>query len=259
MRSTAPSGSVAGMAEALQESDVVIATDEGEMGTFVVRPDDDAVHPVVVFLMDAPGKRPLLHDMARRLAANGHHVLLPNLYYRSTDEFELDFASKESFQQMVELMSALGNRMVARDVGRLIGYADADPLADATRVGLVGYCMSGPFSIFSAAQYAEAVKAAASFYGVRLHVEADDSPHRRLAEISGEIYVAAAETDSYVPLEEIDRFEAALQATDARGRVERIWGTEHGFAFDDRPAYDERADARHWDRLLDLFARNLGD
>ncbi len=254
-----PRGNVPAMAVALQETDAVVETDEGAMGTFVVRPDDDVVHPTVVFLMDAPGKRPLLHDMARRLATNGHHVLLPNLYYRTTDEFVLDFQSKESFQRMVELMSAVGNRMVARDVGRLIEHAAADPLADATRVGLVGYCMSGPFSIFSAAEHAEVVKAAASFYGVRLHVDADDSPHRRLGEIHGEVYVAAAETDTYVPLEEIDRFEAALQATDTRGRVERIWGTEHGFAFDDRPAYDERADARHWERLLDLFARNLRD
>jgi carboxymethylenebutenolidase len=245
------------MTAALTETDATIDTGEGAMGTFVVRPGDEAIHPVVIFLMDAPGKRPLLHDMARRIASNGHHVLLPNLYYRTTDSFELDFSSEESFRRMTQLMRGVGNRMVARDVGHLIEHAAADPLADATRVGLVGYCMSGPFSIFAAAEHAEVVRAAASFYGVRLHSDADDSPHRRLAEIRGELYVAAAEVDTYVPLEEIDRFEAALQATETRGRVERIWGTEHGFAFDDRPAYDARADARHWERLLDLFARNL--
>jgi len=38
---------------------------------------------------------------------------------------------------------------------------------------------------------------------------------------------------------------------------QRGWGTHHGFAFDDRPAYDSRADDRHWAALLDLFARNL--
>ena len=36
--------------------------------------------------------------------------MLPNLYYRTTPAFELDFASKESFQRMSELMRALGNR-----------------------------------------------------------------------------------------------------------------------------------------------------
>lgn len=226
------------------------------MGTFAVRPDDGP-SPVVVFLMDAPGKRELLHGMARRLADNGYYVLLPNLYYRTTPAFELDFSSKKSFERMVELMTALGNKAVARDVGALIAHARQDAAADADSVGLVGYCMSGPFAIWSAAEHRDVVKAAASLYGVRLHVDAPDSPHSRLDEIAGELYVGAAEHDDYVPLDMVDRFEVALQDAGTAGRVERYWGTHHGFAFDDRPAYDQRADERHWARLLDLFARTL--
>ena len=239
------------------EIDTHIETTEGSMGTFIVRPDGAEPHPVVLFLMDAPGKRPLLHDMARRIASKGYYVMLPNLYYRATPAFELDFQSKESFDRMVELMSSVGNRMIGRDAQKLIAHADADEIADATRVGVVGYCMSGPFAVWTAAEFPDVVKAAASFYGVRLHVDSSDSPHVRLPEIRGELYVGAAEHDDYVPLDMIDRFEATMQATGTRGRVERYWGTHHGFAFDDRPAYDATADERHWTALLDLFARNL--
>ena len=239
------------------EADIVIQTDEGEMGTFVVHSDDAASAPVVIFLMDAPGKRPLLHDMARRLASNGYYVMLPNLYYRTTPAFELDFSSKESFERMVELMSNIGNRAVARDVGSLLVHVELDDAADVSTVGLVGYCMSGPFAMWAAAEHADVVRAAASFYGVRLHVDADDSPHTRLGEVAGELYVGAAEHDDYVPLDMIDRFEAAMQDADVAGRVERYWGTHHGFAFDDRPAYDRRADDRHWAAMLELFERNL--
>jgi len=238
-------------------AEIQIDTAEGTMGTYVVHPDADGPHPVVLFLMDAPGKRPLLHQMADRIASNGYYVMLANLYYRTTPTFELDFASKESFRQMVELMGAVGNRMIGRDAGTLLAHAAADPAADAARVGCVGYCMSGPFSLWAAAEYPEQVKAAASFYGVRLHVDTDDSPHTRLGEIEGELYVGAAEHDDYVPLDMVDRFEAAMQAAGTRGRVERYWGTHHGFAFDDRPAYDQAADDRHWAALLDLFDRNL--
>jgi carboxymethylenebutenolidase len=237
--------------------EVQIDTADGRMGTYVVRPDGAGPFPVVLFLMDAPGKRALLHEMADRIASNGYFVMLPNLYYRATPAFELDFASKESFQRMSELMAFVGNRMVGRDAGALLSYAATDPAADADRVGCVGYCMSGPFSVWVAAEYPAQVKAAASFYGVRLHVDADDSPHERLGEITGELYVGAAEHDDYVPLDMIDRFEAAMQAAGTRGRVERYWGTHHGFAFDDRPAYDRTADDRHWAVLLDLFDRNL--
>ena len=239
------------------EADIVIQTDEGEMGTFVVHPDGAASVPVVIFLMDAPGKRPLLHDMARRLASNGYYVMLPNLYYRTTPAFELDFSSKESFERMVELMSNIGNKAVSRDVGALLAHARVDDTADETTIGCVGYCMSGPFALWAAAEHADVVRAAASFYGVRLHVDADDSPHTRLGDVAGELYVGAAEHDDYVPLDMVDRFEAAMQDADVAGRVERYWGTHHGFAFDDRPAYDRRADDRHWAAMLDLFERNL--
>jgi carboxymethylenebutenolidase len=231
----------------MYEVEATIATEDGPMGTFIVRPDE-GVHPVVLFLMDAPGKRELLHGMARRLASNGYYVMLPNLYYRATDAVELDVTSRESFERMAELMSALGTRMVGRD---------ADSAADADRVGCVGYCMSGPFAIWVAAEFPERVRAAASFYGVRLHVDSSDSPHLRLGEIGAEVYVGAAEHDDYVPLEMIDRFEGAMSEAGTRGRVERFWGNHHGFAFDDRPAYDALADERHWDAMLDLFDRNL--
>jgi hypothetical protein len=41
------------------------------------------IFPAVFLLMDAPGIREELRDMARRLATIGYHVLLPNLYYRA--------------------------------------------------------------------------------------------------------------------------------------------------------------------------------
>lgn len=55
----------------------------------------------------------------------------------------------------------------------------------------------------------------------------------------------------------VDRCEAAMKDSGVRGRLERYWGKHHGFAFNDRPAYDVVADQRHWDVLLDLFQRNL--
>src|SRR5260370_27620172 len=59
-----------------------IPTKDGAVETFVCHPDRGS-HPPVLFLMDAPGIRDELHDMARRLATVGYYVLLPNLYYRA--------------------------------------------------------------------------------------------------------------------------------------------------------------------------------
>ncbi len=242
------------------DSEIVIETGDGAMGAFITHPEGDGPFPMVLFLMDAPGKREELHDMARRWAKLGYYVALPHLYYRSTDSFELDFNSKESLKEMTLLMYSLSNRMIERDAAAVFAHADTDPKADASQVGCVGYCMSGPFAVWVAAAHADRVKASASIYGVRLVVEPDennDSPHSRLGDITGELYVACAERDSYAPPEMVDAMEQFMADSGVRGSLERYPDTDHGFAFPDRAVYNADAAEQHWQVLTDLFARNL--
>ena len=76
------------------ERELDIVTAGGAMNTFITHPEEDGPHPLVVFLMDAPGKREELHDMARRLGTVGYYVMLPNLYYRRVREFVMSPSSR---------------------------------------------------------------------------------------------------------------------------------------------------------------------
>lgn len=240
------------------EAEIPIQTADGTMSAFTTRPDEGGPFPVVFFYMDAPGKREELHDMARRIATTGYYVVLPNLYYRTTDHFVLDFETGSNRDEMFELMHKLSNRMVVSDTQAMIDLVEGEPDADASRIGCVGYCMSGPFSLAVAAAHPDRVKAAASVYGVRLAVDADDSPHLGFARTTGEIYVAAAETDQYAPPEMIAAVEEAIETSGVNGRVEWYPGTHHGFAFPTRGGiFDKPAAERHWARLHSLFDRNL--
>lgn len=235
-----------------------ILTGEGEMNTFVVHPDEGGPFPVVLFYMDAPGKREELHDMARRIASVGYYVVLPNLYYRQVREFELDFASEASRERMFEFMYGLGNRMVVRDTAAMLEFIDTQDEADASRVGCVGYCMSGPFVVCVAAAH-ERIACAASIYGARLVTDRDDSPHRCLGDVRGELYFALAEHDEWAPPDTIDTLERALVDSGVRHRLEWYPGAHHGFAFPQRGAIYHKASAeRHWQRLFALFRRNIG-
>ena len=236
------------------EYETDLPTADGMMNTFVTRPDEGGPFPVVFFLMDAPGKREELHDMARRLATTGYVVLLPNLYYRTVREFNVfAYDGPDPRARMFELMNGLTDRMVISDAAALFAHADALDDADTSRVGCVGYCMSGPFSLALAGGYPDRINAAASVYGVRLFGENSVADLAVLAK--GELYIACAETDVYAPTATIEGLTAHLDAHPVRSRVEWYPGTEHGFAFPQRPVYDKAAAETHWSRLHALFAR----
>jgi carboxymethylenebutenolidase len=232
-----------------------IVTPDGPMSTFVAHPDEGGPRPVVLLLMDAPGKREELHDMVRRIASAGYFALVSNLYFREVPEYNV-FETGDR-DRMFELMHGVSNAQAVQDCKSMIAFAHTHPeFADTTRVGVVGYCMSGPFALMAAAGIPE-VLAAASFHGVSLVTDADDSPHKHLRKTNAALYVGAAETDSYAPPEMIAAFEAAVVENKSRARVEWYPGTEHGFVFPQRPMYHKPSAERHWVRVHDLFRAAL--
>jgi len=239
------------------EREIDIPTAHGAMNSFVVHPDEGGPHPVVLFYMDAPGKREELHDMARRIASVGYFVVLPNLYYRKTREFTMT-RDDEGFARMRAMMAHLDNGLAADDTAALLAFVDGEPQADASRIGAVGYCMSGPFVIAAAARFPERIRCIASIHGANMVTERDDSPHRLIRQVRCETYVACAEIDKYAEKPVIERFEAAMKAGGTPYRLEWYPGAQHGFVFPQRAGiYDKASAERHWERLFALFERNL--
>ena len=240
------------------EKHIDIPGTDGAMNSFVVYPEEGGPHPVVLFYMDAPGKREELHDMARRLAAVGYYVVLPNLYYRRSRDFWLTARTEAQMAVMFEHMHALTNAMVVSDTEAILAFIDAQPQADASRVGAVGYCMSGPFVMAAAAALPNRISSIASIHGANLVTDKDDSPHLMAPLIRCESYFACAETDRWAPAEIVQTLQEALVAGGTPHRIEWYPGTEHGFVFPRREGiYHQAAAERHWERLFDMFRRTL--
>ena len=242
------------------ERDLDLKTADGAMNTFVVHPDEGGPFPVVLFYMDAPGKREELHDMARRIASVGYFVVLPNLYYRRSRDYFLRERTDAGFAEMFTYMDALDRRSVECDTAAMLAFVDDDANADASRIGAVGYCMSGPFVVWAAAAFPKRLQCIASIYGVRLVTDAADSPHRMLDRVRCEAYFACAETDKWAPRETVGQLQSALAAAGTKHRLEWYPGAEHGFAFPLRAGiYHKPSAERHWTRLFSLFRRNLAN
>ena len=243
------------------EQTVGIPTKDGATTTFIVHPERDGPHPVVLFFMDAPAIREELRDMARRIATAGYYVMLPNLYYRSgvmelADLPKVDETAAR--KRMFELMGSLSIPKVMDDGDALLNFADRDPAASHRKVATLGYCMSGQYAINFAARYPERVAAAASIYGVQLVTDQADSPHLAVQKTRAELYFACAEHDAYAPLEMVQALDQLVKSKNLNAEVELYPGVHHGFAFPQRPVYDKAAAERHWERLFALWRRRLG-
>jgi carboxymethylenebutenolidase len=240
------------------EKHLDIPTPDGAMNSFVVYPEQSKRLPVVLFYMDAPGKREELHDMARRLAKAGYYVVLPNLYYRRSRDYWLKERTEAGMAEMFEHMNALTIDMNVRDTQALLRFVDGQPEADTTRIGAVGYCMSGPFVMAAAANFPDRFNSIASIHGANMVTNSPDSPHLMAPRIRCESYFACAEIDKWAPKKDIDKLESALVAAGTPHKIEWYPGAEHGFVFPLRKGiYHEASAERHWERLLDLFGRTL--
>lgn len=245
------------------EEIIDLKTADGEMETFICRPERGAPAPTVLMLMDAPGIREELYDMARRLAATGYAVLLPNLYYRAGKDTKygqevLNHGSTEHAR-----MRAVRTKMtippVMEDISSIFSYIDTIDEISSRKVGVHGYCMSGPYALAAAARYPDRVAAAASFYGTWLvNEDAEESPHRNLSSTKGELYISCAEVDDLAPMDMVEKLKGLFDASTARGEIEIQPRVVHGFAFPGRWCYDRPAAERHWERLIGLYQRNLG-
>src|SRR3979409_2640614 len=113
----------------MNEKILDIPTRDGAIETFVCHPERGGPYPPVLFLMDAPGIREELYDMARRLATVGYYGLLPNLYYRPRKDTKYGAAALDTGRAEQVRLRALRTKMtippVMDDVAALIAFTDS--------------------------------------------------------------------------------------------------------------------------------------
>lgn len=247
----------------MHEFDVILKTEDGNLDAFICHPDENGPFPAIIFYMDAPGIREELRDMARRIATSGYFVVMPNMYYRWGTEGNYGFdlsntaALEQEREKMFRLMDATTTDKVVTDTDALLHFIDQSDQADDSKIGAVGYCMSGKHIVAVGAAYSNRFQALASYYGVGIMTEEDNSPHLEAHKIKADLYLAFASDDPYVPDPLLTSIDNAMNEANINYRVEIYPETGHGFAFPLRPAYVKSQAEKHWERMLTLFERNL--
>ncbi len=248
----------AGASSQMSEKMVAITTPSGTMDAFFVHPVAGVAKPVL-FWPDIAGLREAKREMARRLASEGYAVLVANPYYRDVagEQFTdfADFAGNGGWEKVTPWRSRLDAQAIQSDARAVADWFGKQASVDQDAgIGTQGYCMGGPFTVWSVAAH-EHFHAAASFHGGGLVRDGEDSPHRVLRE-DAHYLVAIAQNDDAKDPETKVQFREAAQAAGTTAEIE-VYPADHGWCVPDSPAYDRVAAERAWDRLLATYAEAL--
>ncbi len=95
-----------------------------------------------------------MRDMAKRMAAEGYSVLVPNPYYRVSkppfsDASGFDFQDQVQRAKLQPLTASLnGSGAVERDAQAYVAFLDGrKEVNKAAKIGTQGYCMGGPLVV----------------------------------------------------------------------------------------------------------------
>jgi carboxymethylenebutenolidase len=242
------------------ERDVDIATGDGTADAYFVYPASGR-HAAVIMWPDIRGLRPAYRAMGKRLAESGYAVLVPNPYYRSQRGAVV--AEGESFSdpavraRLTPMARALNATTQATDGGAFVRWLDQQREVDTGRkIGVMGYCMTGPFVLRTAGAAPDRVGAGGSFHGGGLVTQNPDSPHLLASRIHVSYLFAIAQNDDAQDPAAKDTLRAAFAAANVPAEIE-VYPAQHGWCTIDSSVFDQVQADRAWGRMLSIFSTAL--
>ena len=248
--------------------DVDIKTADGVCDAAFIHPDSGS-HPGVIVWPDAFGLRPSMRELAKRVAAEGFSVLVPNPFYRLvknpfTDASNFDFAKDRG--KIMPLMDSIKAAGAAEtDAVAFVSFLDSQKEVDSSKkIGAQGYCMGGALVMRTCAAIPSRLGAGASFHGGGLVTANPDSPHLLAPKIKARMYIAVAANDDATQPDAKDKLKEAFAAAHVPAEVEVYATSLHGWCVPDmpkhdgKPIYNQPEADRAFSKLIALYTTALG-
>jgi len=230
----------------LREDEVAVPALDCEIRSVLLRPVGDGRWPGVLLYTDIFQLTESTLRTARRLAAAGFVVCVPEIYPRGAlagVALEFDDAGKQA-----GLAGAAGTTTAQFDADRVAVLDFLEQRSDVTTLTAVGFCIGGHLAFRAALD--PRVGATVCFYPTGLHngalgADADAGSLARAADIRGQLMIVFGSRDPHVPADARAQIVSALYAAGLDDVELHVYtGGEHAFMRD--------VGARHDPALTDL-------
>ena len=209
---------------------------------FLALPQGSGKHPAVIVIHEWWGLNDWVKEQAQKFASQGYVALAVDLYRGKTaanaDEAHI-------------LMRGLPDDRGLRDLQSAFAYLASRPDVDASKIGAIGWCMGGGWSIKLAVDQPK-LAAVVVNYG------ALPTDPASIAKINAPVLGNFGADDQGIPPSAVKAFESALKSDGKTADLKIYEGAGHAFENpNNKPGYRPEAAADASQRISAFFAKYL--
>ncbi|MGH8279091.1 MAG: dienelactone hydrolase family protein [Gammaproteobacteria bacterium] len=228
----------------VQHREVVYATVNGQpvRGYLAEPANATGALPGIIVIHEWWGLNDNIRSMADQLAGEGYAALAVDLYHGQ---------SATTAAQAVKLMQGVIGDKAAAGSNLRQAYAYLHTTERAPRIGVIGWCFGGGWSLQTALMLAEQINATVMYYG-----EPVDNV-TELSKLKMPLLGFFGEEDRGLTPKVVRSFQTALKQAHVNAEIHEYPGAAHAFANPSGGNYRPEAARDAWKRTLAFFARYL--
>jgi carboxymethylenebutenolidase len=225
----------------------------GDIPAYYAVPKGKGRRPVLIVVPEVFGLHEHIKDVVRRAAKAGYFAVSNDPYFRMGD-----LTKVEDIKQVVATATKLTDQQAFQDLDQVVAWAGKHPRANASRLGITGFCIGGRM-VWMYTAHQKKVDAGVAWYGsLTARGAMPQTPIDVADKIDRPVLGLYAGADQGIPLDLVERMRAGLKAfgNDAKSQIHVYEGMPHAFNADYRPSYRKEAAADGWKRMLAWFKKH---
>jgi carboxymethylenebutenolidase len=229
--------------EVVSETVTYANIDGQEIRGYLARPKNvSGPLPGLIVIQEWWGLNDNIRKMADLLAGEGYTALAVDLYGGQVAD------TPEKAQEYMQ--AAMQNAAAGEDnLKQAYDYLEREH--QAPRVGTIGWCFGGGWSLATALMMPDDLDAAVIYYG-RLVTDVDE-----LSPLNVPILGIFGAEDQGIPVDMVNEFEQALTSLEKDASIHIYEGADHAFANPSGTHYSRESAQDAWEKTLAFFEKHL--